>query len=191
MISKEKVKELVGIFYRNTFKVFYINSCDGENTCKPFGLFVSLGITTSPKVLEEIRGILEENGYIAKVCELSSKRCGDYQFINTLTDNKTPLQYEVLELGPDVMNEAESKERLKTLKDLITSDQDLETLRTIVPKVSRLEELINRLNETSGWNFHYIQETNNSFNIFHKFVNYKQTDDIEYRLGIYVSENSK
>lgn len=192
MISKEKVKELVSIFYRNTFKVFYINSSDGENTCKPFGLFVSLGITTSPKVLEDMRDILEENGYVAKICEISSKRCGDYQFINMLTDNNNPSQYEVSDFEDNIILTKELAEnKLKELKGLINSDQDLEVLRTVVPKVSRLEELINKLNETSGWELHMIQETDDNFSIFHRFVNYKQVDDIEYRLGIYVSEGSK
>lgn len=191
MISKDKVKELVSIFYRNTFKIFYINSSDGENTCKPFGLFVSLGITTSPKVLEDIRSILEENGYIAKICEISSKKCGDYQFINTLTDNNTPEQYKVTEFEDCVFSKEEAEKKLQELKEKINSDQEIDILRILVPRVSRLEELISRLNESSGWDLHMIQETEDGFSIFHKFVNYKQVGGVEYRLGIYVSESSK
>ena len=190
MISKDKVKELVSIFYRNTFKIFYINSSDGENICKPFGLFVSLGITTSPKVLEDIRGILEDNGYVAKICEISSKKSGEFQYINTITKNK-PCQYRVDNFDTNVISRELAVDKLSKLKEMVNSDQELEVLRTVVPKVSRLEELIQRLDETDSWDLHMIQETSDGFSIFHKFVNYKQEDGIEYRLGIYVSENSK
>ena len=42
MIDKDKIHNLVGVFYQPTFKTFFINSVDGETFIKPIGIFVSL-----------------------------------------------------------------------------------------------------------------------------------------------------
>lgn len=190
-MTKEKLRDLVSVFYRNTFKIFYINSEDGETFIKPFGLFVSLGITTSPNILENIRDVLESNGYTATICEISSKRFGG-QFLNTISNIKSPSQYELTEFDDDILDRSRAIQLLEEYKKEINQDQDIEVLKTVVPKSARLEELINRLDRTSCWDLHMIQrnhfDDSESFNIFHKFVNYKQVDGVEYRLGIYVSK---
>lgn len=188
--SKDKIKELIGVFYRNTFKIFYINSCEGENFAKPLGYFVSLGITTSPKVLEDMRQLLEENGYTARIAEISSKRVGG-QFLNTLINVDNPQQYKLSEFENNILTEETSKKRLEDMKSKISLDQDLDVLKDLVPKISQLEELITKLDKAGGWNMHLIQESTSGFSIFHKMVNYKKVGDLEYRLGIYVSGSSK
>jgi hypothetical protein len=195
MMTKEKLRDLISVFYRNTFKIFYINSQDGETFTKPLGMFISLGITTSPIILENIKDVLESNGYNATISEISSKRFGG-QFLNTVTTKSSPNQYELTEFDDNILDRTKATSLLKELKDEINQDQDLEVLKQLVPKVARLEELINKLDRTSGWDLHLIQRCISeeskieSFNIFHKFVNYKQVDGVEYRLGIYVSESS-
>lgn len=193
MTTKEKLRDLISIFYRNTFKIFYINSCDGETFIKPTGLFVSLGITTSPSIIDNIKDVLESNGYEAVVCELTSKRFGG-QYLNTVNLSTYPKQYELTEFDDNILDRDKAISLLNEIKDSINNDQDIETLKILVPKAARLEELIGKIDRTSGWDLHMIQRNDSgdieNFNIFHKFVNYKQVDGVEYRLGIYVSESS-
>lgn len=188
-INKSSIQELVGVFYRNTFKMFYINSADGETFTNPSGIFISLGITTSPNVLEDIRGILLSNGYNAVISEIISKKVAG-QFMNVLT-GKEPKQYELVEFDDSVLTREKALKVLDDLKNKLNPEQDLEELKVLVPKISRLEELINKLDHNNGWSIHLIQDTGKTFNIFHKFVNYRKEGELEYRIGIYVSECSK
>lgn len=191
MISREKVYELVEVFYQPTFKTFYINSVDGKTFIKSVGVFVSLGITTSMKVLEDIRDIISNTpGYNAVIAEISSKKIGN-QFLNTLENTENPKQFKITDnLGKEYMNEEEARERLSELKSLLVPGQDLDTLKDIAPKVSKLQDLIDKLTGTNGWNDHLIQEEDDEFKIYHLNINYKKENDIEYRIGIYVSESN-
>ena len=58
MIEKTRIQELIKVFYQQPFKIFYVNSEDGENFIKPKGLFISLGITTSMKTIESIGQVI-------------------------------------------------------------------------------------------------------------------------------------
>ena len=185
---KEKIRNIVSIFYRNPFKIFYINSNDSKIVTNPIGYFVSLGITTSSKVLDDIRAILEENGYTAFLCEISSKRLGN-QFINTITNADNPQQYIIDKFDEDILGEKESKLYLKELREKLNVDESVEELKTLVYKISQLEDLINRLDRQDGWGIHMIRKTSSGFSLFHRQVNYKVEGDLEYRLGIYVSED--
>ena len=81
MISRENIHDLVSIFYRPTFKTFYVNSLDGVNMKKPYGVFVSLGMTTSLETLNNIKDIISDSkDYNAVLAEISSRRVGN-QFI--------------------------------------------------------------------------------------------------------------
>ena len=93
MDIKDKIHNLVSVFYRNTFKTFYVNSYDGEEFEKPFGIFVSLGITTSLKTLNDIKEIIEDNGFNATLAEISSKRRTS-QFLNTIIRTSEISQYD-------------------------------------------------------------------------------------------------
>ena len=192
MVDKKKIHELVGVFYRPTYKTFYVNSVDGESFIKPTGVFVSLGITTSLKVIEDIRNTIEENtDYCAQIAEISSKKIGS-QFINTITNIDNPQQYRLESFGDNVLDEAAAKEELEKMMELMNPQQDLSVLNEYAPKVSRLQDLINKLTDSHGWDSHAIQkidESEGSYGVFHKLVNYRVDGDTEYRLGIYVREN--
>ena len=194
MIEKKKIHELVGVFYRPTYKTFYVNSIDGESFIKPIGVFVSLGITTARKVLEDIRDIIQENtDYVAQIAEISSKKVGT-QFINTITNISDPQQYRLSDLDPElVLDEEAARKELESMRQLMNPEQDLDILNEYAPKISRLQDLIDKLTTTDGWNSHAIQrvdESEGSYGVFHKLVNYRQEGNKEYRLGIYVREKN-
>jgi hypothetical protein len=191
MVDKKKIHELVGVFYRPTYKTFYVNSVDGESFIKPTGVFVSLGITTSMKVIEDIRNTIAENtDYCATIAEISSKKIGS-QFINTITNIDSPQQYRLESFGENVLDEAAAKEELEGMMQLMNPQQDLSVLNEYAPKVSRLQDLINKLTDSNGWDSHAVQridESEGSYGVFHKLVNYRVEGNVEYRLGIYVRE---
>lgn len=75
------------------------------------------------------------------------------------------------------------------MKSLMNPEQSLEILKEYAPKISRLQDLINKLTITDGWDAHLIQKSNDGeYRIFHQYVNYRRDDELEYRLGIYVCE---
>lgn len=188
-INREKIHDLVEVFYQPTFKTFYINSTNGTTFIKPVGVFVSLGITTSMKVLEDIKSIINSTEeYEATIVEISSKRVAG-QFLNTIINREDPKQYRLTDFSDDIMDEKKSKEKLEEMKNLMSPEQDLEVLRTYAPRISRLQDLIDKLTTTNGWDAHLIQEKDDGeYRIYHQYVNYRKDGDIEYRVGIYVKE---
>lgn len=191
-INREKIHDLIEVFYQPTFKTFYINSENGNSFIKPNAVFVSLGITTSMKVLEDITEVINSTEeYEASIVEISSKKIAG-QFLNTVT-SENPKQYKLSVFEDNIMNEEQSNLELERLKSLMSTDQDLEILKVYAPRVSRLQDLINKLTSTNGWNAHLIQDCGNGdYRIFHQFVNYRKDDEtkIEYRVGIYVKEKN-
>lgn len=188
-ISKDKLHELVELFYQPTSKTFYINSTDGKTFIKPIGVFVSLGITTSMKVLEEIKNTISEYNYDVVIAEISSKKVGG-QYLNTLKNTANPKQYQITEFGNDIMDEEMARKELAELHEKINLDEDLQVLHQFAPKLSKLKDLINKLTENNGWDSHRIQKENDDYKIFHQLVNYEKRDGIEYRIGLYVTEKA-
>ena len=191
-ISREKIQELVGVFYQPTFKTFYVNSVDGNNFVRPIGVFVSLGITTSMKVLEDIKKVIQgDENLDACIAEISSKKIAD-RYLNTITNLTNPRQYKLDETDENVLNEEQAREELSELKSSMTVEKDLETLQKNAPKISKLQDLITKLTDSQGWDSHLIQKDEDDYKVFHKFINYwkDDTNDIEYRIGIYVSEKN-
>lgn len=189
MIDRTKIHNLVSVFYQPTFKTFFINSVDEETFIKPFGIFVSLGITTSMKTIEDIKNIIQEHPeYSAQIAELSSRKVGG-QFLNTITNLENPQQFEIQEFPEGTMNEEEARAELERLKSIMNPDEELETLKLYAPRVSQLQDLIDKLTSSGGWEAHLIQKKEDGdYSVFHKFVNYRNDGDIEYRIGIYVRE---
>ena len=189
MINKKDVEKIVEIFYQPNFKLFYINSLDGEKFIKNIGIFVSLGITTSKKILEDIRDILNNNKeFKATIVEISSKKISG-QYCNTIV-NFNPEQYMVTDFGDNVMDKEKALSELEKLKSLMSPEDDIENLRIYAPQISKLSTLIEKLNVNNGWENHLIQNDDGDFKIFHKYVNYKKENDLEYRIGIYVTNNN-
>ena len=190
-MTREEVKNLVEVFYHPPFKTFYINSLDGKSFVRQTGVFVSLGITTSMNVIENIKEIIETHkGYSACIAEISSKKIAG-QFMNTVIKTGSDIdQYELTEFDSNTMDRETSLKELDSLKEHLTEEEDLEILKNVTPKISKLSSLIQKLDKAGTWDSHLIQKDDEEdFRIFHKFVNYKKDGDIEYRIGIYVTEN--
>ena len=191
MTTRERIKNIIEIFYRPKFKIFNINSLDGKVFNHLEGVFVSLGITTSMKVMEDIAEVIntEDNGLKATVAEISSKKVVN-QYLNTVTKKTEVEQYLIPNLDdPGLLDKEASLKLLESLKQNLSEEADLEDLKNLTPKISKLATLIQKLDKSSGWDGHMIQEDGEEFyRIFHKFVNYKKVGDIEYRVGIYVEE---
>ncbi len=190
MVSREKIHELVKLFYQHTFKTFYINSEDGKEFSKPLGVFVSLGMTTKLKTLENIRDFISANkDFKAKIVEISSKRVDD-QFLNALVETENPQQYRIEELPNNIISREEAYEELEKLKNEMNLRTSLEDLTEKTHQVKKLKALIDNLEETHGWDSHAIQRDGDSdYRIFHLFVNYAKKEGVEFRLGIFVDEN--
>ena len=190
MINREKVHDLVSVFYQPVFKTFYVDSHDGDSIDAPFGVFVSLGITTSMETLKNIcNTIAISKDFDAVLGEISSKRV-DNQYLNTLVKTKDLKQYKLEEPVSGLMNEKEAKEELTRLKDSMTTDTDLDTLERLAPKISKLQYLISRLDESNGWDAHNIQKEDSGYRIYHLYVNYEKRGDLEYRIGIFVTDKN-
>lgn len=182
-LDKDRIHELTEIFYQKPpFKTFYINSTDGSTFVKPLGVFISLGITTSMKVLTDLRDVLGKTpGLKTSVVEIKSIKIAG-QYLNQVI-TVDPKQYEV---SPESVlpNKVLSKdEAYQVLSQLEESGQGQEA--------QKLRETINRVSEgSSPWVDQEIMKIEDGgYRIFHHLTNYKKTDDAEYRLGIYVEES--
>lgn len=182
-LDKDRIHELTEIFYQKPpFKTFYVNSTDGSTFVKPLGVFISLGITTSMKVLTDLRDILDKTPDLrASIVEIKSIKVAG-QYLNQVI-TVDPKQYEV---SPDsVPNEVLSKDKAYQVMDELVESGKIQEAR-------KLQETINRVSESSSpWIDQEIMRTENGgYRIFHHLTNYKKIDDVEYRLGIYVEENN-
>ncbi len=184
MLDKDRIHELTEIFYQKPpFKTFYINSTDGENFTKPLGVFISLGITTSLKVLQDLRDVLGKSpGLKTSIVEIRSKKIAG-QYLNQVT-RTDPDQYEVSTdtVAPCIVwDEAEATSELKRLESE-SKNQEAQKLRETIARVSESPD---------PWVNQLVMKTEaGGYRVFHKLTNYKKTDEVEYRLGIYVEENS-
>lgn len=185
-LNREKIHEIVEVFYQPTFKTFYVNSTDEETFIKSIGVFVSLGITTSLKVIENIGEVISGYGYNTRIVEISSRKING-QFLNTITF-ENPSQYLIEDLD-DILGKDEASEELCRLREKMRPEEDLNTIQAYAPKIQKLQELIDELDRIpNGWDIHVIKKEDDDYKIFHKLVNYKKEGDVEYRIGIFVSE---
>jgi hypothetical protein len=192
MTIRKKIRDIIEIFYnRSIFKIFNINSLDGKVFSHLEGVFVSLGITTSMKMLKDIAEVIntEDNGFKATIVEISSKKVVN-QYLNTVTKRDNVEQFLISDLNnPSLLDKEASEKLLNELKQRLTEKTSLEELKNLTPRISKLASLIQKLDKSSGWDSHMIQESEEEFyRIFHKFINYKKVEDVEYRIGIYVEE---
>lgn len=195
MVNREEVNELVNIFYHKTkYKLFNVNSVNGEEFTKPLGIFVSLGMTTSLKQIQDITSAISHcKGYTARVAELGSIKIGGI-YLNYLT-GADPIQQYPLDEGNSegLMNRDEV---LETISKLVEQSKDLNTsqaeLVEISGKLNKLTYLNNQLEESDGWSTHAIME-DGDYKIYHLRLNYKKDPDsnIEYRIGIFVEDEQQ
>lgn len=184
---KEKVHQLVEVFYPQPFKTFYINSEDGKTLSQPVGVFVSLGITTSLKVLGNIiNAINGSDKFSASLVEIGSVR-DEGIFLNYIT-SKNPKQYRVDESSLSLLDKKKTILEIEMLQYSVEECCSLEEVQRVGSAVSRLGSLFQKLEETNGWSDHSIQKTDLGYRIYHLNINYMKKDDIEYRIGILVNE---
>lgn len=184
MIEKARVQELIKVFYQQPFKIFYVNSIDGETFIKPTGLFISLGLSTSMKTIEGLKNVIS-NTYPEsnpKIVELSSRIITGDQYLNTITNNQNPEPYVISEFPEGSLNKEQAEEVLKELRKQIKKTKDVKLLAA----TQKLQELIDRLSQGDGWENHRIVKIDSDFKTFHKVANYIKDGDLEYRIGIYV-----
>ena len=195
MVNREAVNEPVSIFYQKSkYKLFNVNSTDGEEFTKPFGIFISLGMTTSLKQIQDIASAISHcKGYTARVAELGSIKIGGI-YLNYLT-GADPIQQYPLDEGNSegLMNRDEV---LETISKLVEQSKDLNTsqaeLVEISGKLNKLTYLNNQLEESDGWSTHAIME-DGDYKIYHLRLNYRKDPDsnIEYRIGIFVEDEQQ
>lgn len=191
MISRQKIHRLVESVYNYTFKVFnVVESTDKPN--KSVGVFVSLGITTQLDTIRSIKDIFDNmKEYSAKVVEIVSEKVGD-TYVNTVHEEVNPGQYRLKELPEDLMNREEAVSELEGMKGKINPQNDLDLLVKCGVKVQKLKDLIEKLDESSKWDSHLIQRLGDcDYRIFHLDLNYERRGDLEYRVGILISEKEK
>jgi hypothetical protein len=205
----DEVKDLVGVFYHPPFKVFPINSEDGKLFTKISGVFVSLGITTSMKVINSIKDAINSTKkYKAELCELCSKKSdisSQYtNFLNTVKSkesdgssisqyfiNSTDLEEERLVM----LTREDAVKECDRLTDSISCNEDnaneLEVYSKVLPAINKLRLLISKIDSECSWdNYGIYSTTDGDYKLFHKFVNYKndKANSTEYRVGILVEE---
>lgn len=188
MIDKNEIHRIVEIFYQPRFMTFYINSLDGKSYSTPIGVFVSLGISTPIQKLEDIRKILEESGYKAKLSEIETKTVAG-QFMNSLTNLENISQYSEDSIPEGAFGKEGLEEILKDLKNKVNKNSSIEVIQEILPKISQLQGIKKKL-DYSGWENHLVRETDGGYKLFHTKVNYRVDKDNgnEYRIGIFVTE---
>lgn len=193
MINKKQVEELVSIFYQPTFKVFYINADHEYNMVKPSGVFVSLGLTSTVTTIESVRKSLEGlgKGYVTSFAILATKR-NNNNFLNRIEkcmELEDVEQFRLATIPDEVMERDDAVKRLEELRAELSDQTDITNIAGTATKVHKLESLIEKIDRELSWDRYGIipDPTTNSYMFFHKFVNYMKKDDIEYRIGIYVT----
>lgn len=191
MINKQKIHRLVESVYNYTFKVFSVaESTDNPNSS--IGVFVSLGITTQPDTIKSISDIFNNmKEYDAKVVEIVSSKVGE-SFVNTVHEEVNPRQYRLKDLPEGLMNREEAVSELEGKKENINPQNDIDSLIKCGVGVQKLQDLIGKLDESNKWDSHLIQKLGEcDYRIFHLDLNYEKRGDLEYRLGILISEKKK
>lgn len=194
-VEKDKIKEIVSVFYQAPFKVFYVNSEDGEtfSVSENTRVFVSLGLSSPHQTLLDIKNILKSSGYKARLAELKSVRNGN-QFINSIT-NKEEDQISMysLDLPEGSYNKKDTEELLESLiKSCKNPDGTIQEtgIKDLIKEIQNIKELQLKLNSSNSWDSSaIIRDNNGEYKIFRKNSNFLQMpDDVSYRIGIYVEK---
>lgn len=194
-VDKDKIREIVEVFYQAPFKVFSVNSGDGKSFSKISGVFVSLGLTTPIQTLVEIKNILNNTkGHKARLAELeSTKFCS--QFLNKITEKPEDEIKPYDLIAPE--NSYDEQQTKILIEDLIqkcklqfNQETTVENnIGNIVQDIQKIKELQQYLNTSGSWEDSVIVKKGNDYKIFRKISNYNQiSEEVNYRIGIYVEE---
>ena len=176
---KTILRDIVELFYHSPFKIFNINSVDGETMVKPFGYFISLGITTSLESLRQICDYIGKSDYgfdsrIVEICSLRSDKYGDHLNMLLPTPEDEITKYPS-DLPPQLLDKDQATEFLK--ENIQEGNFEL---------TQKLREVMDKIGE--DWECKAVQIKEGIPVIFHRFVNYRKEGDLEYRIGIYVTK---
>ena len=178
------LRDIVELFYQPPFKIFNVNSVDGETLVRPFGYFISLGITTSFDILKNIRDLISKSdyGFEAKLVELESIKSDEYgDFLNVLSD----LQENEIKKYPstppeniEVLEKEDAENLLSELTEKINSgDYSVSMYR---------QKLADTIKKIENWEDHGLQIKNGQPGVFHKFINYKKISLTFFKMYYYI-----
>lgn len=180
------LKDIVELFYHSPFKIFNVNSIDKETLEKPFGYFISLGITTSLEQLRTIRDFISRSdyGFCARLVELESVKSEHYgDFLNALVDKNEDDIEKYVSVPPDdleVLDREGAEELVKNMSDLISSGE-----YTCACTLTKIQNVMKKI---ENWDEYGLQIKNGIPGVFHKKINYKKEGESEFRIGIYVTK---
>lgn len=183
---KNTLKDIVEIFYQPPFKIFNINSVDGKTLVKPFGYFISLGITTSLDMLRNLRDIIAKSdyGFEARLVEIESTKSDFYgDFLNVLVDlqeNEIKKYPSAIPEGTEILEKEDAEKLISKMTEKIESGE-------YAVSVDR-QQLIKTFNKIDNWKDFAIQMRNGQPGVFHRYVNYRKAENSEFRIGIYVTK---
>lgn len=185
------LRDIIEMFYQSPFKIFNVNSLDGKKLMKPIGYFISLGITTSLRTIKDLAEVLNKSDYdiSARIVELRSYKNDTWnEFLNVVSDipedqikkYPSPIMEDTV-----LLEKSEAESLLETLKKSIeegnyTDSYIKQKLQDAMAKLETFE---------GGWDTHKLMKKEKGFNIFHNCINYLDKDNVEYRIGIYVTKN--
>lgn len=176
---KKNIEDLIRVFYKSNFKVFYVNSINADTFVRPIGLFISFGMTVSMDTINSIKTIISDCSENAEVVEIECRKKNN-QYLNTIISH-APVQYlaeELKDVDNVILSKEEAEEELKSLSKQNSS------------KIQKLQDAITRLEDDSSWDNFFISKQENDYKIYHKYLNYKKTKEVEYRIGIFVEIQS-
>ena len=183
---KMTLRDIVELFYQSPFKIFNVNSSDGVTLTRPFGYFISLGITTSFDSLRQIRDVIKKSdyGFDARLVELESIKSEEYgDFLNILSDKSEEELKKYISIPPDSLQIMDKEESLKYLDEL--TDKMNSGDLSVAQERQKVSDLIKRID---NWDEYGLQIKDGQPGLFHKYINYKKGDNSEYRIGIYVTK---
>lgn len=181
------LRDIVELFYQSPFKIFNVNSIDSKTMVKPFGYFISLGITTSLDSLKTIRDYISKSDYgidarIVEICSTRSDKYGDY--LNVLLPTKEDEITKYPSLIPDGTQVLEKDQVEELLGELQVKIQEGDF--GLSPLRQKICDTMEKIGD--DWDSKALQIKEGVVGVFHKYVNYKRDDSSEYRIGIYATK---
>jgi len=189
-MTKQEIERTVSLFYPAGVKTIYINSENGTDLNPPYSqIFVSLGITSSIKTLNEVRDNLNNISYLsATLATTKSIRKEDGKYSNEILkfgEYTKDDQYLATSMcGGEFEKILDRAASIDMYEELMHSEH--------VDQANQLKEMIGRLDEKNCWEdmaiaFDIVDNVP-TISQFHRYVNYRKDQETgaEYRIGILV-----
>lgn len=201
-LNKESVTRVVDSCYSSSYKIFSINSRDGINICKPLGLFVSLGITTSMKTMRKVAEELKISfgDYEMHISEIES-RIVNGRYSNKVSKMNASSQFNSGSLSEKCMRMGK-KEVLNLISELksklIKNSNDDKKVIDYSCRITKLSKILNKIDSGSVDSESYsigVINTDDEFqaSLINDKINYIQSSDednpniiVHKRIGILI-----